>query len=138
MKCKIKLDEGALLPSKSYGDEDAGWDLYYNGPDKTLIEGKIYSLPTGVHIAAEPGYWAEIFSRSSAIDKGYTIVRGIIDNGYRGELMIKIIPLKTVTIHSRDRLAQLIFHEIPMVEWEQTDELPTSNRQKKGFGSSGN
>lgn len=138
MKCDIKIiREGAKIPTKAHGMEDAGWDLYYCGPDKTVLPDRIYNLPTGICISPEYGYWTEVCQRSSAHDKGYGVLRGIIDNGYRGEIIIRLMPFKTMTIAANDRIAQMIFHEIMDVQWQLTDALPTSRRGEKGFGSSG-
>lgn len=137
MKCLISLHDNGIIPTKSYGSEDAGWDVYYNGPDITIDPSLVYDLTTGVSIAPAPGYWAEITHRSSSTMKGYGVVRGIIDNGYRGELLVRVVSFRQITIHNRERVGQLIFHEIIPVEWEESDELPESRRQKKGFGSSG-
>lgn len=126
-----------MTPSKAYGKEDVGWDIHYWGESKNLLPDRVYDLRTGLYIAPDPGYWVELCQRSSAFDHGYGVLRGIIDNGYRGELIIRVMPFRSITIHNHMKMAQLIFHEIVDVEWVESEELPASTREKKGFGSSG-
>lgn len=127
------------VPPMRAHDTDAGWDL-------TTIEG-VYVKPgerelvrTGVSIAMPPGWWGRIVGRSSTWrTHGLQVTEGVIDAGYRGELLVGLFnPGKhMVSVSPGLRLAQLIFLPVPSVHWVERRELPTSERGANGFGSSG-
>ena len=127
------------VPTKAYPG-DTGWDLYVSR-DVVIPARSFTDIPTNIAIAMPEGLWGRITGRSSTLRKyGLLVNEGIIDNGYRGELFIGVFNL---TNHDRfipagTRLAQLIFHWlIEDLQWELTVVLPPSQRQDKGFGSSG-
>lgn len=68
---------------------------------------------------------------------------GVIDSGYRGEVMFKYKylsdDLKTTNdcFKIGDRVGQLIILPYPHIELEEVDELSESDRGEKGFGSTG-
>jgi dUTP pyrophosphatase len=127
------------VPTKAYPG-DAGWDLYVSR-DVVVPAHSFIDIHTDIAIAMPEGLWGRITGRSSTLRKyGLLVNEGIIDNGYRGELFIGMFNL---TDHDRfiptgTRVAQLIFHWlIEDLQWEPTMVLPPSQRQDKGFGSSG-
>ena len=127
------------VPTKAYPG-DAGWDLYVSR-DTVIPAHSFTDIHTDIAIAMPEGLWGRITGRSSTLRKyGLLVNEGIIDNGYRGELFVGVFNL---TNHDRfipagTRLAQLIFHWlIEDLQWEPTMVLPPSQRQDKGFGSSG-
>lgn len=127
------------VPTKAYPG-DTGWDLYVSR-DVVIPARSFIDIPTNIAIAMPEGLWGRITGRSSTLRKyGLLVNEGIIDNGYRGELFIGVFNL---TDHDRfipagTRLAQLIFHRlIEDLQWEPTMVLPPSQRQDRGFGSSG-
>jgi dUTP pyrophosphatase len=127
------------VPTKAYPD-DAGWDLYVSR-DVVIPAYSFIDIHTDIAIAMPEGLWGRITGRSSTLRKyGLLVNEGIIDNGYRGELFIGVFNL---TNHDRfipagTRLAQFIFHQlVEDLQWEPTMVLPPSQRQNKGFGSSG-
>lgn len=138
----FKLEEDAKTPTKSY-DGDAGFDLYTHR--EIVVEGfgkgrASYDVPTGLFLALPQGYWGHIVARSSTFRRyGLHIISAVIDNGYRGEMFIQAVnpnPNPTI-LPKHTRIAQLILHKIYEVQWEQVKELPTTERQGNGFGSSG-
>ena len=71
--------------------------------------------------------------------KGITVSAGVIDNGYRGEIMILLTnngkePYK---IDADQKIAQMI--PVPVTAWEVTevDDLSDTDRGDGGFGSTG-
>ena len=127
------------VPTKAYPG-DAGWYLYVSR-DAVIPAHSFTDAHTDITIAMPEGLWGRITGRSGTLRKyGLMVNEGIIDNGYRGELFIGVFNL---TNHDRfipagTRLAQLIFHWlIEDLQWELTVVLPPSQRQDKGFGSSG-
>jgi dUTP pyrophosphatase len=84
-----KLVDSATIPSGR--DEDLGIDFYHY--DKrmltvTLKPHVVYQLPTGIIMAMDEGYGMILKERSSLGSKGIAIRAGVIDSGYRGEVII--------------------------------------------------
>lgn len=135
MKFKIKkLVSGAMLPTTQEGD--VGYDLYC-----TELEQKenILIAKTGLSIELPKGYWAQIENRSSMGFKGVSVHGGIIDNQYRGEIMIMLnLHNKDVDIRVGDKIAQLIIRkEIKFEIEEVVGDLQDTFRGDRGFGSTG-
>jgi dUTP pyrophosphatase len=141
MNCKIaKIRPNTRLPEQAHSGEDAGWDIWT--AEKTLIPPNDWTyIPTGLILAPESRWWYEVVARSSSDNFGIEVRRSIMDNGFRGELTICVRSMTpmSIVIESGVRLAQIIFHQIPIVIWDSIkfNELPTSQREGRGFGSSG-
>jgi len=135
----------------AYGDElkhhydgDAGYDLHCYPPVGTLtvLPQTVAYVSTGMFVAPPPGYWIMITSRSSTIGKGLIVIPGIIDNGWRGELLVTCfnVSSSSVTIKAHDRIAQMIpmaLHPIEAVRVDAYSTLPPGSRGTNGFGSTG-
>ena len=136
---KVKrLHPEAVLPVYGYPG-DAGMDLCVVG-DHVLAPGESRDLPTGIAVEMEDQLWGRITGRSSTLRKrGLFVNEGVIDNGYRGELLIYVTNRQStpVQIDSGDRLAQLILTEIHNAPAAWADELSPSDRGTNGFGSTG-
>ena len=136
---KIKLlNESAILPEKQH-DSDAGYDLY-SIEDLVLKPNQIYKVKTGIAIQIPNNYGGLVLPRSGLSSKhGISLINtpGLIDSGYRGELLIPLINHSSneYTINQHERVAQLILIEIPEVKIEVTNDLDDSDREAKGFGS---
>lgn len=125
-------------------DGDVGLDIPVVFEDKgsiTINPGERRLVPTGVRIELPDGYWASIEARSSTSKKSLIVPKGVIDEGYRGELFAQIINVgkEPVQINHGDRLIQLIMHERVIKDFDiiEVDELSESERGETGFGSSG-
>ena len=138
---KIKrLNENAILPEKQH-DSDAGYDLH-SIEEIILRPNKIYKIRTGIAIQIPNHYAGLVLPRSGLSSKyGISLINtpGLIDSGYRGELLIPLINHSSneYTINKTERVAQLILIEIPEVKIEVTSDLDESDRNSKGFGSTG-
>jgi dUTP pyrophosphatase len=65
---------------------------------------------------------------------------GLIDSGYRGEVICSVVnldPHDSVKIARGDRIAQLAVVEVRELRPRWVDELPPSSRGEGGFGSTG-
>lgn len=145
MNVKIKkLHPDAVIPSYSK-DGDAGMDLTavsVTGDEKGNI---IYN--TGIAIEIPKGYVGLIFPRSSISNYrlGLTNSVGVIDSGYRGELIFKFKPVLSTpfaeelkTIYDvKERVGQIIILPYPQIEFEEVEELSETERGTGGYGSSG-
>ncbi len=128
-------------------DGDVGMDLpctldseEYGGAF-TIRPGERKLLPTGIRIELPDGYWASIEARSSTSKMGLIVPKGVIDEGYRGEMFAQIMNVGTnaVTINDGDRIIQLIVHKRHIKDFDivEVDELSPSERGEDGFGSTG-
>ena len=139
MKVKVmKLDAGAIVP-KYAKPGDAGMDLY--AVTQKFDNHGNYVYGTGLAMEIPEGYVGLIFPRSS-ISKTADSLRnavGVIDSGYRGEIMMKF----DINTHNSpvydvgDRIAQIIIIPYPQIEFEEVFELADSERGSGGFGSTG-
>jgi len=136
-----KLDAGVpdeYLPRQAYPG-DAGMDLHVYG-EHTLGPGESRDLPSGIAAEFPPGFYGRITGRSSTLRRrGLFVNEGIIDAGYRGELMSYITNRNAVAVVVEDgsRLAQVILQPVIGAESLWADELSTALRGTAGFGSTG-
>lgn len=133
-----RLHPAAVLPHYSYPG-DAGMDLTCIEP-AYLGPGQGIDVPTGIAIEMPTGYWGRITGRSSTRRKlGLFVVEGVIDEGYRGELLVYVVNQNAhpMGIQAGDRLAQLILQRVVQAPCEWADELVPSARGTNGFGSTG-
>lgn len=130
-----KLHKDAVIPTKAH-TTDAGCDLYATSChyDNGLI---IYG--TGIAVEIPAGCVGLVFPRSSIANTHLTLSNsvGVIDSGYRGEVMAKFRKGGTRGYDVGERIAQLIILPYPEVVFEEAEELSESDRGTGGYGSSG-
>ena len=61
---------------------------------------------------------------------------GLIDAGYRGEIMLKFTKSNNQYAIG-ERVGQIIILPYPQIEFEEVNELPETIRGSRGFGSTG-
>lgn len=84
-----KTREGAVIPSKR--EEDAGFDIYACIEDTLVIMPHTTEIvPSGIAAVCEPDYCLLLQERGSTGTKGIAQRCGVIDSGYRGEIMIPL------------------------------------------------
>ena len=132
-----KLVEEAKDPVRA-NPTDAGWDLTCSS---IVIDEKIITYHTGIAIAIPEGYVGLLFPRSSVYKKDLQLANsvGVIDAGYRGELLFKYRFLKDEEVEAYnggERIGQIVVIPIADIFWSETHELPETLRGDKGFGSS--
>jgi len=156
MKVKVKkLVAEAVIPQ--YAKEgDAGLDLVAVSKKVDSHGDVVYG--TGLAFEIPQGHVGLIFPRSSNAKKHMWLTNhvGVIDSGYRGEVMLKYRFDGTIksleAINGEDsltmfrecseyqigeRVGQLIIIPYPHIEFEEADELSSTERGDGGFGSSG-
>lgn len=149
MDVKIKkLHEDAVIPSYAH-DTDAGLDLVATSYEyKSDIDCHVYG--TGLAVEIPEGHVGLIYPRSSNRKTNAYMCNhvGVIDSGYRGEVMISfknrdmnlqegVIPQLTKPYEVGDKIAQLIIMPYPKIKFVEVDELSDSDRGENGHGSSG-
>ena len=135
-----RLRAEAVVPERAYTG-DAGLDLAACERVE-LAPGERTLVGTGLAVAIPDGYAGFVQPRSGlAARHGLTIVNspGLVDSGYRGELRVTLLNTdssETFVVEPGMRIAQLVVLPVPELELVEVDELPTSERGVRGFGSS--
>lgn len=129
------------LPLPRYmTSQAAGMDLMAAvGEETTILPGERKLIPTGLMVAVQVGYEAQIRPRSGlALNHGVTLVNtpGTIDADYRGEVGVLLINHGQVpfVVRRGDRIAQMVVQRICRVDWVACKELPPTARGDGGFG----
>lgn len=134
-----QLSPVGRVPVKS-SDRAAGFDIYTN-ENATIRAGSSRVFSTGVALAIPREYYGKISSRSGlAFVHNIHAFEGTIDSDYRGELLVLLRNQGNfdVNILSGSRIAQIVVIPIhPDNRIELVKELPASEVNHKGFGSSG-
>ncbi len=133
-----KLAEDAEVPFYAH-DGDAGLDLYAI-QDVTVVPGARVMVPTGIAMAIPKGYVGLVWDKSGlSMRNGLKTLGGVIDSGYRGEIMVGIanISNEEYTIEKGHKVAQLLIQKVEHAEIEEVAELDNTVRGEGGFGSTG-
>ena len=132
-----KLSPDAVLPTVAHPGEDIGYDLY-SAEDIRLPARGAAGVHTGIAIEFVPTAGGIVKTRSGMAKKRLICNAGVIDAGYRGEIIVLMENLadEPYTIRKGDKIAQLLEH--PFLAGEVVEEeLSEATRGAKGFGSSG-
>lgn len=141
MNVKIKkMHENAVIPKKANGT-DAAFDFTAVGEHIDIVNRTLtYNLGWAVEIPV--GHVGLLFPRSSIANKDIALTNsvGVVDSGYRGELLAKFkntVPNRARKYEVGERVVQLMIIPIPEVQLVVVDTLNESDRGSGGFGSSG-
>lgn len=143
----VKLHEDAVMPIRATGT-DAGWDIVAidDGTVKKDEFGNTLYIQyrTGIAIQPDEGYHTELFPRSSVTKTNVFLANsiGLIDEGYRGEVVVRFKSASPVMSHpvaysKGDRVAQLVVRKTIRANFIEVDGLTGSERGNGGFGSTG-
>jgi dUTP pyrophosphatase len=133
---------GETVPNYAHPG-DAGADLTAAEAVTLKAGGGRARIRTGMRIAIPDGYAGFVLPRSGlAANHGVTCLNtpGLVDSGYRGELMVVLINTDPTTDHDvnvGDRIAQLVIQRVEQATFTQVDELDDHVRGDGGFGSTG-
>lgn len=133
-----KTHPDAVIPHYEH-EGDLGFDL-------SIVEGSVVPpgqsarFPIGLRAALPPGIAVWITSRSSTFDRGWDVIDGKIDSGYRGEWFARV--KNNLGIPNRadpgDRLVQGIALEVLTLRMvEGKVDVDGTTRGAGGFGSTG-
>ena len=157
----MKVSEDAILPCYAH-TTDSGFDLY-TSQDYVISAKSTGAIPTGLKFELPEGYGIMVRPRSGNTLKGVNgtfepivdefcflidesehnmnikVEIGTIDENYRGE--VKILTTNNeyypVCIPKGTKLAQGVIEKVPKANFIEVEELSTSDRGEKGFGSTG-
>ena len=119
---------------------DAGLDLYIL-QDDTFKPGETKKIKLGISCENKDGKGYFLFPRSSISKTPLRMANsiGLIDAGYRGEIMAVCDNIKDYdfSIKKGDRLFQLVSSDLSDIEFVIVDELSDTTRGEGGFGSTG-
>jgi dUTP pyrophosphatase len=141
---RVKLvDEGARLPVVAHPGEDLGYDVF--ALESVVLAPQVtVRVRTGIvvearHPQTDAPLGLLVRDRSSMASRGLATTAGVIDAGYRGEILIVMTNLGNtpVELKAGDKIAQMIPVPVLTGEVHEVDALEASAREEKGFGSSG-
>ena len=144
MKIKYKKLSSIAKKPEYAKKGDAGLDFMatrvISEDDDQIVYG------TDISIEIPYGYVGLLFPRSSIRKYNLSLTNcvGVIDSGYRGELMAVFnkrkgnASKKYNSGYKGDNIFQLIIIPIPEIELEESDELSETDRGEGGFGHTGN
>jgi len=149
-----KISQEAVIPQRANAT-DAGFDLVAIDDGIVDAEGFI-QYKTGLSIEPQSGIHTNIFPRSSISKYDLVLANsiGLIDNGYRGELLVRfkpvlrfsqdelgnviaVFPSPLKKYKKGDKIAQLVVSQTVSVSLVECSELGQTARGTGGFGSSG-
>ena len=137
MEIKIKLDDGAKMPTRAHST-DAGLDIYAR--DEQIVPAKESAIfDTGVHIELPVGTVGMLKSKSGLNVKYGLTSEGVIDVGYTGSIVVKLYNHSGVDyrVKAGDKISQLVILPILTPTPYIVDSLEETERGDNGFGSSG-
>ena len=124
---------------------DAGMDITCTSFEYDK-EHDCYMYHSGLAFELPKGYVMLIFPRSSNRKTDYYLCNhvGVLDSGYRGELMFAYknrtddrLNYQKPPYQVGDRIGQIIILPYPIVQMIESDSLEESERGTGGFGSTG-
>jgi len=123
-----------------FHDGDAGLDLYAL-EDVCFSSGETKKIKLGISCEAKDGRAYYLFPRSSISKTPLRLSNsiGLIDGGYRGEIMALCDNIKSFdyTVEKGDRLFQLVAADSSPISYTLVDNLSDTTRGTGGFGSTG-
>lgn len=151
-----KLTETAKAPTRGSASA-AGYDLYADAvmtdpgfqvaPDGNykivqIEPDTVVRICTGIAMEIPEGYFGAVYARSGlATKQGLRPANcvGVIDSDYRGEIIVALHNDSHVLqeLILGERVAQIVIQPYLPVEFEEVDELDSTERGTGGFGSSG-
>jgi len=128
-------------PAPAYAKQgDAAFDLFLNIEESlTLQPDQTVKVGCGIAMEIPEGHFGMVVPRSSLSKRNLLLANtvGIIDSGYRGEIMAVIRNVGTTpeVLNPQDRLFQMAIIPFTQVTFHPVDELSETARGEGGFGS---
>ena len=135
---RIMLEPGAFMPERAHC-KDAGLDIRALH-DGIVRAGQSAIFHTGVRVELPPYTMGDMRSKSGLMFKHEITSDGTIDEGYMGEIMVKLFNhgSQDYRVQRGDKISQLVVIPIFRVECDVVDDFGyTTERGNRGFGSTG-
>src|SRR6266852_664716 len=132
----VRLSNRARMPTKG-SKKAAGHDLYSIEEGTLKARGQAL-ISTGISIGLPNNTYGRIAPRSGlALHYQVTTEVGVIDADYTGEIKVLLINQSEKDFQFKEgaKIAQLIIEKIDTTELEEVEELKSTERATKGFGS---
>jgi dUTP pyrophosphatase len=133
-----KLTNTAKMPHFAH-DTDAGMDMCAD-EEITIQAGERVQIKTGIAVAIPEGFVGLVWDKSGLSHRtGLKTLGGVIDAGYRGEILIGMVNLSDAphTFSVGDKIAQMLIQKIEHPILEEVTTLDETTRGAGGFGSTG-
>src|SRR5215469_5839248 len=137
------LDPRAKPPVVAHPGEDLGYDVFALEP-VVMQAHHTYKVRTGIAVEARhPETGAPlgllIRDRSSMAAQSIITTGGVIDAGYRGEILVLMayVGEGSVRLNAGEKIAQMVPVSVLTGLVQRVETLEDSARLAKGFGSSG-
>ena len=138
-----RLAAGARVPEVAHPGEDLGYDLFALEGARLEPHATV-RVRTGIAVEARDprdgsALGLLVRDRSSLAARGIATTAGVIDAGYRGEILVVMTNLgrEPVELKAGEKIAQMIPVPVLTGAVEVTESLEESSRAARGFGSSG-
>lgn len=141
IKVKIAITEPDGKIPKYQTSGAAGMDLHAS-ESVVIGPGQVQIVSTGIGIELPQGWEGQVRSRSGLATKNRVFVLnspGTVDSDFRGTLKVTLANLgsESFSVKVGDRIAQLVFAQVPQVVLESVDQLSPTERGSGGWGSTG-
>jgi dUTP pyrophosphatase len=137
------LEPPARPPEVAHPGEDLGYDLFALEAAELPPRSQA-KVRTGIAVEARHPITGEplgllVRDRSSMAARGVATIAGVIDSGYRGEILILMANLgdAPILLQAGEKIAQMIPIPVLTGAVQTVTNLEDSARADKGFGSSG-
>lgn len=133
----VKLSESARSPFKG-SRNSVGFDLHspatYQLPPKSIV-----IIPTNLAFKFPPSTYGRLAIRSSFAKHGLEVLGGVLDPDFRGNVtvIVKNCGNNLIIIREGQRFVQIICEKAIFPTLKQVATLDSTERNDKGFGSTG-
>ena len=134
---RIKLDEGAIRPVRAHAT-DAGLDIFAMH-DGIVRAHQSAVFHTGVHVELPAGTMGDVRPKSGLMFGHDILTFGTVDEGYDGEVMVKMFNLggEDFNVRRGDKITQLATVKVVYELVEIVEAIGRGERGSAGFGSTG-
>ena len=138
MKIDVKVKKvhpDAVIPSYAH-EGDAAMDVTAIGRE---ITDKYIEYKTGLALEVPKDHVCLILPRSSISKKDLVLCNsiGVLDSGYRGELLLRFQRFGEDIYEIGEKVGQVMVIPHPYMKIQEVDELSNSSRGTGGWGSTG-
>ena len=133
----IYVEKGAYVPERAH-KTDAGLDIKSKETRFVLAHSSAI-FHTGLHVQLPHGTAGLLVSKSGLNVKHGITSTGLIDEGYTGEIMVKLYNNsdESYLVQAGDKISQLVVIPVKYEQIKVVEKLADTERSSHGFGSTG-